>query len=229
MRVSGIVYDISQKVPLEAVSVMSTSGFGTVSDSLGRFSIVVNERDSIWFSYLNKPTPKYPVLRIANRDRFEIALHVQTTELKEVRFMPRNYRMDSLQNRQDYARAFDFRKPGISSSLTPGPSGGAGMDLDAFINMFSFQKNRRMLNFQRRLLLEEEERYIDYRFNRALIIRLTKLRGAALDSFITRYRPDVEFVRNATDYELQEYIKNCFVHYQKYRRLMNEIRRPGDY
>lgn len=224
IRVSGIVYDMSQSRPLEAVSVISTSGLGTVSDSLGRYTLIVKETDSIWFSYLNKPTPKYPISSIPNLQRFEISLHVNTTELKEIRIMPRNYRIDSIQNRQDYARAFDFQKPGIGSVLSVSPYGGAGLDINEFINMFRFKRNRRMLAFQERLLREEEEKYIDHRFNRALIIRLTQLRGPQLDTFIVRYRPTLEFTEVSSDYEFQEYIKESFKHYQKYRNWMNELR-----
>lgn len=221
VRVSGRVYDISQYRPLEAVSVMSTSGYGTISDSLGRYTIIVNENDSIWFSYLNKPTPKYAVKNILNIQNFEVSLHVNTTELKEVRIMPRNYRMDSIQNRLDYAKAFNFRKPGIGSSLNLAPGGGVGLDLDEFINMFKFRRNKRMLAFQEQLLMDEELRFIDYRFNRALIVKLTGLQGKDLDTFIEHYRPDVEFVRAATDYELQDYIKKSFSHYERYKSLMN--------
>lgn len=224
IRISGRVYDVTKYRPLEAVSVLTTSGSGTVSDSLGRYTIIVNQNDSIWFSYLNRPTPKYPVKSILNPQNFEISLHVNTTELKEVRIMPRNYRLDSIQNRQDYAKAFNFRKPGIGSSLDVN-SGGVGLDIDEFIHMFQFRRNKRMLAFQSRLMEEEEERYIDHRFNRALIIKLTQLRGEALDTFIKNYRPTLEFVETSTDYEFQDYIKKSFSHYQRYRNMMNELQR----
>ena len=223
IRVSGRVYDISKYRPLEAVSVLTTSGSGTVSDSLGHYSIIVSENDSIWFSYLNRPTPKYPVRSIANYQNFEISLHVNSTELKEVKIMPRNYRLDSIQNRLDYAKAFNFQKPGVGSSLSMSPGGGAGLDIDEFIRMFQFRRNKRMLAFQNRLLEEEEEHYIDHRFSRALVIKLTGLRGDALNNFMKVYRPTVEFVENSTDYEFQDYIKKCFSHYQRYQNLRNEL------
>ena len=139
VKISGRVFDISGKVPLEAVSVLSSSGNGTVSDSDGRYTIVLNEQDSIWFSYLTKPTNKYLVRTIPNKENFEIALHVYPTTLKEIRFTPKNYRMDSIQNRQEYAKAFNFRKPGIETSINPG--GGVGMDINSLISMFQFRKN----------------------------------------------------------------------------------------
>lgn len=223
VRISGRVYDISKYRPLEAVSVMTTSGSGTVSDSLGHYTIIARETDSIWFSYLNKPTPKYPIRSIGNIANFEISLHVNVTELNEVRIMPRNYRVDSLQNRQDYAKAFNFQKPGVGSSLNLAPGGGVGLDINEFIKMFQFQRNKRMLAFQNRLLQEEEDRYIDHRFNRALVIKLTQLRGPALDNFMKIYRPTIEFIATSTEYEFQDYIKKCFSHYQRYQNLRNEL------
>lgn len=221
VRVSGTVYDISMKRPLEAVSVLTNSGRGTSTDANGRYTILISENDSIWFSYLNKPTPKYSVRAIANKNSFEIALHVNTTELKEVRIQPRDYRVDSLQNRLDYAKAFDFTKPGVSTSISP--SGGVGLDINEFINMFRFKRNRRMLAFQERLLREEAEGYIDHRFNKPLIRRLTGLTGSRLDTFALRYRPDIEFTQHATDYEFQEYIKLSYQHYERLERLRGEV------
>ena len=229
VRVSGKVYDMSQSNPLEAVSVLSTSGRGTITDEQGRFTLVVPDTDSIWFSYLNKPTPKYAVSSIPNIENFEISLHVNMVQLKEVRVMPRNYRMDSIQNRKDYARVFDFRKPGLGTSLSVGPSGGAGLNITELANMFKFRQNRRMLSFQERLIREEEEKFIEYRFSRALIIKLTGLRPPELDSFINRYRPSVDFIGFATDYELGEYIKAAHQHYQRYKRLLQEIGKPEDF
>lgn len=220
--VSGRVYDISKFNPLEAVTVQSTSGSGTITDSMGHYSIIVKESDSIWFSYLNKPTPKYPVQAILNKQNFEISLHVNATELKEVRISPRNYRMDSIANREEYAKAFNFQKPSIGSSLDFS-NGSVGLDLDEFINMFKFRRNRRMIAFRNQLLEEEEQKYIDHRFNRALIVRLTHLRGTALDTFVVQYRPTIDFVASATDYELQDYIKKSFSHYQMYINMRREL------
>ena len=80
-----------------------------------------------------------------------------------------------------------------------------------------------MLAFQNRLLQEEEDRYIDHRFSRALVIKLTGLHGEALNNFMKVYRPPVEFVESSTDYEFQDYIKKCFSHYQRYQNLRKEL------
>lgn len=194
------------------VTVLSTSGKGTITNAEGHYEIEVTEKDSIWFSYLNKPTVKFPVLKISNPFGFDISLQVNIPVLKEVKVRPRNYRADSLQNREDYAKIFDYQKPKIKT-VTPQYGAAAGFNLDEIINMFRFKRNKSMLAFQRRLLLEEKEKFVDHRFNKALVRRLTSLTGNELDSFMLIFKPPYEFTLLTSDYEFQEYIKEAYRRY----------------
>jgi hypothetical protein len=212
IKISGTVYDISRKQTVSSVSVLSSSGIGTTTDSNGAYTIVVRETDSIWFSYLNKPTPKFPVASIANTNAFDISLHVPITELREVRVKPRDYKQDSIQNRLTYAKAFEFQKPGVRLS-SPAGGFGVGLDLDQLINMFNFKRNRRMLAFQRRLIQEEEDKAIDHRFTKAFVKKVTHLYGSDLDSFMVAYRPSYNFTMTVTDYEFAEYIKLAWIEF----------------
>lgn len=203
------MFDISKSIPLPSVSVLTTSGRGTTTDSLGRYSIVVNESDSIYFSYLNKPTTRFPVKGIANLYAFDISLHVPISELPLVSVKSPNYHMDSLQNRRDYAKIFNYKKPGIGiSSLPPGAGGaGVGLDLDEFINMFRFRHNRSMMAFRRRLEQEEIDKFIEHRFTKATVRKVTGLTGDSLNVFMKEFRPSYEFTQVSTDYEFLEYVK----------------------
>ena len=223
VKVSGRVFDMSQSVPLGAVSVLSTGGTGTMTDSTGFYTIYVHENDSIWFSYLDKPTPKYPVLSIRNIQNFEIALHVNVTELKEVFVKSRGYKLDSLRNREEYAKAFDFKKPGIGINLNPG--GAVGLDLDEFIRIFQFSRNKRMVLFRERLLREEQERFIQHRFTKSLVKYITNLQGAELDTFMRRYQPDIIFTQFSTDYEFRLYIKQSYEKYIRLKKALSELRK----
>jgi hypothetical protein len=153
---------------MEAVSVLSTSGKGTQTNAEGYYEIEVTEKDSIWFSYLGKPTVKFPVLRISNPMAFDVSLHVNVPILKEVKLRPKYYKQDSIQNRLDYAKIFNYEKPKLRPQVT---GLGVGFDLDEIVNMFRFRRNRSMTSFQKRLLLEEEEKFIDHRFNKQLVRR----------------------------------------------------------
>ncbi len=207
------MYDSTRNFPIEAVSVLSTSGRGAITNHDGQYEIEVKETDSIWFSYLTKPTIKFPVLKIANPFSFDISIQVSVpTTLREVKVTPRNYKLDSIRNREDYAKVFNFQKPKIK----PIVSGmGVGFDLDEIINAFRFRRTRSMTAFQKRLLAEEREKAVDHRFNKALIRRLTLLEGNELDSFMLNYRPTYAFTMTSSDYDFQHYIKVAFYRFKR--------------
>jgi hypothetical protein len=211
-KIKGTVYDSSRRYPVELVTVMSTAGKGTFTNADGYYEIEVTDKDSIWFSYLNKPTLRFPVAKITNPFSFDISLEVNIPVLKEVKVRPRNYKLDSLQNREDYAKVFDFQKPKVKT-VTPGYGQAAGFDLDELINMFRFRHNKSMQAFQRRLLIQEKDKFVDHRFNKALVRRLTGLPEKELDSFMLIYKPPYEFTLLTSDYEFQEYIKEAYRRY----------------
>ncbi len=209
-----MVYDSTRNYPVELVTVLTTSGKGTVTNANGEYEIEVSEKDSIWFSYLNKPTIKFPVLKIANPLKFDISLQVNVPVLKEVKIRQRNYKQDSIQNREDYAKIFNYQKPGLKT-VTPQYGAGAGFDLNEIINAFRFKRNKSLLSFQRRLLQQEQDKYIDHRFNKTLVRRLTSFSDTALDSFMLMYRPTYEFTLLAGEYDFQKWIKDAAERFKK--------------
>lgn len=229
ITISGTVYDLSARNPIEAVTVMSTSGKGTITDSLGRYRITVKKTDSIYFSLLNKATMKYVVDTISNPLAFDVSIHIRVQELPEVKVRNSNYRLDSLQNRREYAKYFDFKKPGIklNSNQAYNPSGGVtvGLDLEEFINMFRFKRNRNLQFLQDRLIQQEQDRYINYRFNKLLVKKLTKLTSPDLDTFMVRYRPTYDLLVPLNDIELGHYIQQLYKIY-KSQRFRGAARKP---
>lgn len=214
ITVSGTVYDITKKTPVEAVSVLSTGGRGTLTDSVGRYSLVVRETDSIYFSYLNKPTPKYPVANIPNLSSFDISILKKVAELPSVFVRPRNYKLDSMENRRDYARIFNYKKPGLSTTTTGVPGAvGVGLDINELINMFRFKKNKRMLAFQNRLLREEQDKYIDHRFTKGLVRKLTGATSPRLEEFMKQYRPTYEMLQQMNELEFGHFIQEAYKYY----------------
>jgi hypothetical protein len=212
ITITGTVFDITKKTPIAYVSVLSTSGKGTATDSTGQYKITVKETDSIYFSFLNKETPKYPVTTIRNPDAFDISIMKKIQELPTVFVKQRNYRMDSLQNRLDYQKIFDYSKPGIGTTINPGLA--VGLDINQFINMFNFRKNKRMVGFQKRLLNEEKEKFISHRFNKGLVTKLTGLRAPAIDSFMAEFRPTLEMTQQFNDLEFGQFIVEAYKYYK---------------
>jgi len=210
-KVRGTVYDSSRLYPVQSVTVVSTGGKGTFTDANGDYEIEVGEKDSVWFSYLGKPTVKFPVLKMTDPLHFDISIQVNILVLKGVTVAPRNYRLDSIQNRRDYAKIFDYEKPKLRATMSgPANQVGVGFDLDEIIRMFQFRKNKNMLAFQQRLMQQEQDKFVDHRFNKQLVRRLTNLTGEPLDSFMVIYRPTYEFALLTSDYDFQSYIKKCY-------------------
>ena len=185
---------------------------------MGRYSISVTGADSVWFSYLNKQTMKYPVDTITHPLNFDVALYVDARWLPEVKVRASDYRYDSIQNRLQYAKIFNFHKPGIKlsqsspSTYVPG-SLTVGFDLDEIINAFRFKRNRQLLSFQQRLIQDEQDKYIDHRYSKYLVKKLTQLDDKELEDFMIIYRPSYEEVLAMNDLELGYYIELCYKNY----------------
>ena len=214
--VTGTVYDSSKINLVEGVKVVSTSGVFAMTDTLGRYSIRVNETDSISFVFRNKPTQKFAVSDMTDPSHFNISLHVTVrgkySTLSEVIVRTKSYRQDSLENRKEYADIFDYKKPGFHTSITP--DGAVGADVNELINLFRFKRNRQLKAFQKRLEFQEQEKYITYRFNKTLVKRITGLDGEQLDAFIIKYRPTYDVVSNADEVTMNQYILKCFYQYK---------------
>ena len=209
-KVKGTVYDSSRLYPVQSVTVVSTGGKGTFTDANGDYEIEVAEKDSIWFSFLGKPTVKFPVLKMTDPLHFDISIQINVMVLKGVTVSPRNYRLDSIQNRRDYAKIFNYEKPNLRTTVGTANEVGVGFDLDEIIRMFQFRRNKNMFKFQQRLIQQEQDKFVDHRFNKQLVRRLTNLTGEALDSFMVMYRPTYEFAMLTSDYDFQSYIKKCY-------------------
>ncbi len=226
LRLSGSVYDFSNRFPIESVAVQCTCGSGTLTDSNGHYTILVTQRDSIYFSYLGKNTIKYPIDTIRYPEAFEIGLHVDAKWLPDVKVQTHNYYMDSVENRRAYAKVFNYQKPGLSlnrstpSTYVPG-SVTVGLDLDALINVFRFRRNRQMLSFQNRLLKEEQDKYITHRYSIRLVKQLTKLDTPELEKFMDAYRPEYSILQQMNDLELGYYIELCYKDYQVRKNTRN--------
>ncbi len=202
------MYDSTKLYGVQGVSVSSTSRLPVITDSLGAYHINVAETDSLSFFYKGKSTVKFPVKTIINYNEFDISLRIRVNAkyklLQGVTVFADSYRRDSAENRMDYEKVFNYEKPGISSTYTPGEP--AGLNLDDLIGMFSFRKKKENIAFQKRLIQDEQDRYVNYRFNSKIINRITGLNGDTLTKYKQIYRPSYEFVVGSSLTQFYEYI-----------------------
>jgi hypothetical protein len=214
--VEGTVYDSSRLNYVEGVRVVSTAGVFTVTDTMGHYSIMVRDSDSLYFEYRNKPTQKFPVSKVEDPMAFDISIKTKVNSkykvLKEVIVYSTTYKQDSIENRNEYGDVFNFRKPGLST--TSDVNGGVGFDLAEIINIFRFRRNKYLTKFRDRLQQEEEEKYVDMKFSPKNVSRITGLKGEELDSFLVWYRPSYEFVSTRNEVDFTQYILSASYHFK---------------
>ncbi len=218
ITVSGTVLDKGKVNYISAVIVKSTGGKATaLTDSNGHYTIQTKMGDSLYFIYNNKSTLKFAVNTIANTNQFDISILIPIKSkygmLQEVIVFGKSYRQEAAENRETYANIFNYKKPGISTSIVPG--GGVGLDADELINIFRFKRNKRIRKFQLWLEAEEKEKYVNYRFNKIFVKRITQLKGTALDSFLIWYRPSYEFASSSSELEFNQYILDASYNFRK--------------
>lgn len=202
--IRGTVYDRQARYGVPDVSVLTTSGLGTETDSLGHYTIKVHNNDSVYFSYLGKATMKFAVKKLPPDQPLDISLPVSTELLPTVTVQPRSYRLDSLANREEYRKVFDYDPAMYLSS----PGGGFGVGI-GFEMIFNARKIRSMEHLKARLEREERDKYVDHRFSKTLVKRITGLTPPMLDSFMVEYRPSYDMLKSfETDYDYYKYIKD---------------------
>jgi len=210
IMVSGNVLDSTRKLIVPSVKVTSTSGAMSYTDSVGHYNILVDQKDSIAFFYRGKSTTWFPVAEMKYARSFDIALQVRIEDryqtLKEVVVISKSHKQDSAENRAKYDKIFNGSRGGIRLTETTTYGGTPGLDPNEIINMFRFRRNRNLKAFQKRLLDEEADKFIAYRFNKQLVKRITGLQGAQLDEFMVMYKPAYDFTVAATEYEFHYYI-----------------------
>jgi hypothetical protein len=218
ISISGVVYDISGRRPIESVVVNSTYG-KTITDSVGRYTILAKPKDSLWFSLFGKNSQKFPIDTVTDPRNFNVMIHVAGYDLPEVKVRNSYYRLDSIQNRIDYAKYFNYQAPTLKLSNNQqlfGPAGlTVGLDLDEIINMFRFHRNRNLQYLQNRLVTQEHDKYIDYRFTKRFVQKLTHLEGDNLVKFMSFARPSYELLGVLNELELGLYIERRFLEYKK--------------
>jgi len=100
--------------------------------------------------------------------------------------------------------------------MTSITSSGVGFDVGEIIRLFQFRKNRSMEKFRERLELEERDKFVDHRFTKGLVKRLTGItREEELSDFMRKYRPTYEFTAGTSDYDFQFFIKIAYEEYKK--------------
>lgn len=124
----------------------------------------------------------------------------------------RNFKQDSINNRQDYAKQFNYRAPkftDVFSTDAKQPGELLSINLLTVIDVLT-KKSTPQYKFNKTLLSDEHEAYVDHKFNRGNVGQITGLKGDTLSTFLVQYRPTYQLAQKYTDYDMEVYIRKCF-------------------
>ena len=211
--ISGKVYDSTRMVAIPFVKVTSTRGVITFTDSIGRYGLTVDKKDSIQFTFRGKSTNYFPVKDIRYPSGFDISLQVTIQDryqtLKEVVVIGKSYKQDSLENREKYRQVFEFENSGLQITSQ------GNLDPISLINAFKFRRNKSLRNFRNRLIEEEQEKFVSSRFTKPLVKQITGLNDRDLDRFMLLWRPPYELVAFTEEYEFHQYILDASRYFKR--------------
>ncbi|HEX9513845.1 MAG TPA: hypothetical protein VF939_25315 [Puia sp.] len=216
---SGRIHKKSSTEVLMSVSVHNlTQRKYNQSDMGGNFKIGAMKGDTVVFTsagYL-PDTTIVNTWMFEEADGYTVYLKPNLVELPSVRVGEQsNYQLDSLKRRDDYRQLEDsLHKVKLAFGKTF--SDGVGISFSPLSYFYGPEARRR--RFRKRLKQEEIDYYIDSRFPRPYVARVTGLQGDSLQVFMFRYRPSYKFCRQASNEDMLFYINDCLKKYHGARR-----------
>lgn len=224
-KISGMVIDKATKEPIAGATVNAETT--TVrTDKLGEFEIgTAHPADSLKISALGYKT--LFVTAGKTNEFITVELESKITPLREVTiYGDKSFKKDSLANRQDFAKQFNYKGPRVIDAFTGGGNYVPGQLIS--INVLLLvqaltKKSTPEYKFNKVLIRDEHEQYVDEHFNRGVVSRVTTLQGDTLLTFLVQFRPTYEFVLKSTDYDMEVYIKDS---YRKFKQQGFTVKGP---
>jgi hypothetical protein len=182
------------------------------SDIGGNYRIAAQQGDSVIFSSTAYRPDTLIVSAFMLAEGFDIYLqpHVETLAAVRVGSLS-NYQIDSIERWKDY----DWVAPKQKVKLVDRTrEAGDGVGI-SFSPQFKTHEDKEKARLKKRLDEEEQEFYIDFRFSREYVVRLTHFQGDSLQTFMKDYRPTYGFCREATSQDMLLYVNDSMKKFKK--------------
>jgi len=183
----------------------SSTKMSAYTDITGEFRINAKKGDTLTVSSLNYIPDTILI------DKPVLMINLKTTGIILNNVFVRSTRLSPLEryrrNQEDYKQIYRIGNMSNIISLNGNSNhAGIGLNIDALYSALSVQgRNARKL--QRTLTSDYYDSVVDSRFTTSLVSQVTGYQGEQLDDFIVNNRPSYEFINNASDYDIIQYIK----------------------
>ena len=211
---TGKVYKQNSKETLLSVSIHNiTEQRYDLSEEDGTYRIQAAPGDHIAFSSVGYRADTLTVTASLLTADCPIYLDIRPQELQAVRVgQYSNYQLDSMDRRKEYAWVYDHEKTEHIAKDRQGADG-VGITMNIFRNTSTAAKQR--IHLAKRLEKEEEDYYVDSRYNKDYVAKITRLKGDSLKEFMRRYRPSYDYCRKAANVDILVYISDSYKQYMK--------------
>ena len=184
-----------------------------LSEEDGSYRIQAAPGDHISFSSVGYRADTLTVTASLLTADCPIYLDIRPQELQAVRVGQfNNYQLDSMDRRKEYEWVYDHENTPHIAKDRQGADG-VGITMNIFRNSSSAAKQR--VHLSKRLEKEEEDYYVDYRYNKDYVAKITHLKGDSLKQFMQRYRPSYDYCRKAANVDILVYISDSYKQFMK--------------
>jgi hypothetical protein len=228
-NVKGVVKDATSRLPISNVQIITLKAT-VLTNSKGEFILSsMKLGDPIAVRIMGYETVELKLKNIT--DTMWVYLKQAAIVLNEVQiYTNRNYKLDSLKLRKEYAGAFVYKGPNFSDMFIEkawrkdeyipsftNPRSTASMVSLNLLHVASLFGKKKVQNtrLKETLLRDEELNYVDHVFSNDKVESITGLNGEQLIKFMDIYRPTVLSLKKMTGYELTVYIKKSYEEFMK--------------
>ena len=211
---TGKVFKKNSTEALQSVSIHNiTEQRYDLSDGDGSYRIPAAPGDHIAFSSVGYMADTLTVTASLLTAFCPVYLDIRAQTLQAARVGEfSNYQLDSMDRRKEYAWVYDHDNTPKVAKDRQGADG-VGVTFNIFRNTSSAAKQR--ISLKKRLEKEEEDYYVDSRYNKDYVTKITHLKGDSLKEFMQRYRPSYEYCRKAANVDILIYINDSYKQYMK--------------
>lgn len=222
-QIQGIVFDVDTKRRISRVYIYNTNTHkGFYNNTKGEFTTIASKGD-----VLVAAAQGYIVDTISVQSQSTVIFYLKRNSIliKEVTIRDTTLNPKEKLSRTQEEFKDAYRKGNTKDILQIGGAngtGGAGLGIDALWSILSKEgKNARYL--QKIIESDYHDQLINYRYTARLVNNVTGLRSDNLRDFMEQYRPSYNFILDANDYVLIEFIKSS---YQRYKKMPDANRLP---
>lgn len=194
--VRGQITDTSQKLVLYPATIRNKmTGSRVFSDAGGYYRINARAGDEILISFIGYLPDSFRITSVAGTEVHNVQLKLRERFLPQVEVSGKwnPYQLDSMARYQEFRLWLETPNRTLVDT-DKRSTGGFGVVLSPFSR--GSKKEKDLRKFKKLYEEHEKQAYVDYRYSKSFVSRVTGMTGDSLTRFTLKYTPTYEMLRN---------------------------------